>query len=201
MAFPTTPILDNFNRADSGPPAGPNWTTPAGYTGWKVLSNLCAPSAGTAVSYAGYWNVSNFGPDCEAYITWTTRGGTNDEVDLWLRADTALSGTGYFCEFFGASNVRVYKNGTETAPNLILSLTQAISSGDGLGFSAVGSLLTVWYKPSAGSWTSIGSVTDTTHTGSGTIGITGWTGTDTNQRMDDFGGGTIYPAPISWVKA
>ena len=43
MAFPTTGILDDFNRGNEGPPPSANWTTLV--QGHKVVSNACTSNS------------------------------------------------------------------------------------------------------------------------------------------------------------
>ena len=57
MSFPTTGILDNFNRADESPLTSAMWSTTPAQTlttnKLKVVSNECQPIAATGVSQ--YW--------------------------------------------------------------------------------------------------------------------------------------------------
>jgi hypothetical protein len=48
--------------------------------------------------------------------------------------------------------------------------------------------ITVYYKAAAGSWTSLGTRTDSSYTGAGYVGLTMYYYSD--RRLDDFGGGT-----------
>ena len=77
--FPSAPVLDNFNRANGA--IGSPWT--ADVAGLAVSGN-------TMVQNSGYgfpiWNGATYGPDQEAYITFTTITGTAPERDLVLKA-------------------------------------------------------------------------------------------------------------------
>src|SRR5436189_297727 len=61
--FPTTNILDDFNRSNQGPPPSSNWVSDGSPDGWKVLSNQATPSVD---GYAhDVWERDTFGPDSE----------------------------------------------------------------------------------------------------------------------------------------
>jgi hypothetical protein len=76
--------------------------------------------------------------------------------------------------------------GTET--KISSDFTTIPAAGDDFGISCIGSTISGWYRPAAGSWTLIGSVVDTAVTGTGYIGW--WTdSTDKAWVFDDFGGG------------
>lgn len=65
--FPTTGILDNFNRTDGD--AGANWTTAFSNNGKPVIeSNQLKNPTGNANNSGAYWNPSTF-TDCEIYVT------------------------------------------------------------------------------------------------------------------------------------
>ena len=80
--FPSTAVLDNFNRANGS--IGSNWS---GYTSkYHITSNQMT------VDYNGsnsdiYWN-NLFGADQEAYVTFTDIDSTASEQDLLLKAQS-----------------------------------------------------------------------------------------------------------------
>ena len=80
MPFPTTSVLDNFNRADGG--IGSNWTSPS--NSWEVVSNKARQNSGEWV----YWNATNFGNDQEVFVTLDTLQTSNDETDILLKIHT-----------------------------------------------------------------------------------------------------------------
>ena len=74
-SFPTTPVLDNFNRANSSTTLGANWTNDTTFndpTG--IISNTCYDSSYTVEGVA-YWNVIPFRGTIEAYFTISTVQG------------------------------------------------------------------------------------------------------------------------------
>ena len=194
MAFPTTAVLDNFNRADGSPPSG--WSQPL-YTGdgnITINTNQLALSTGTAAN--GWLDGATYGPDCEVYCTIPTLPSDGNPTDLFARVADPGTATpdGYqLRQWQDASQdyfeVRRIDNGVGTT--LGATINQTFAAGDSFGMSIVGSTIEVWYKPSAGAWTSLGTRTDGTYGSAGYLGIQIWFGT---VRVDDFGGGTIAAA-------
>lgn len=85
LTFPNTPVIDNFNRPNEGPPPSPNWTNDGDYAGqWKVSSNTCVPD-GTVGGSENEWNSTIFGPDCEVYLTLATKMLDSFQVEIYAR--------------------------------------------------------------------------------------------------------------------
>lgn len=184
MAFPTTGILDDFDRADEGPPPSASWTGP-----WlqadelKVVGNQCTSNgAGDA-----YWNPETFGPDTEAFDTLRSAATT----DLGIRLTTPGAGTtdGYMVRHL-SSSLRAFRVDDAILTQLGASLTDSSSGiGDKFGAEMIDSDL-VLLVTIAGVWTPMLTRSDATYATDGYIGIhhTGSTG-----LVDDFGGGTVVP--------
>ncbi len=201
MTFPSTPILDDFNRTNEGPPPSASWHTLSGYGGLKVESNKCVNSDADSESTWG----TSLGPDCEAYYTLASMSGTGANatwsIALFLRAQsidvwdndfywiTIAGDIGSTCNWY--LERRSYTLPTDT----LASGSFTFSIGDSIGISAVGSTITAYHKPSAGSWTTLGS-------GTGDVLTAGYAGaalspdlSNTTQiGMDGFGGGTLAGA-------
>lgn len=179
MAFPTTGVLDNFNRADSSG-LGASWTGSlwAGEPTFDIVSN----AAKSAANYrSNYYNVSTFGPDAECYATWSGGRGW-----LYVRVNgTGATLNAYGCRAettVGTNAIIRIDNGVET----VLGAAFAIpTSGDQVGISAVGSTITCYYNG-----VSQATRTDATYSASGYLGFEG-AGTCV---FDNFGGGTIVTA-------
>lgn len=201
MAFPTTSILDNFNRADGA--IGGSWTAPM-WTGDgtpQISTNQLTGAANVGNYYDAYWNASSFGPDTEAYVTIATRGnaGNADELYIDVRG-TPGTVTSYQLDIaMGSPNDtwQVIKTVSGAGSTLGATYTsQNISAGDSVGIEVTGSstvTINIYYKPSGGSWTLLFSRTDSTSpiTAAGRISI----GVKNNiYRLDDYGGGTIVAA-------
>lgn len=198
MAFPTTSVLDNFNRADNAD-LGANWTTPvlSGDSNIRITSNQAGYHVADAAFRDEYWNVETFGPDCETFCTVSDKQSTNDRL-IWytfLRVvDPGLSTVdGYYFEMVlrsGNDDGGIYRLDNGAFTQLGATITQEITQGDGLGLEAIGSTIQA-YRRSAGSWSSLASRTDSTYTAAGNVGI-GVHGDDTGVvAIDDWGGGTV----------
>lgn len=84
--FPTTPILDNFNRANGA--IGGQWVDPV--NGLSLLTINNNQLAQACCQYkTPVWNGGSFGPDQEAYITIATGTATAPEHDLMLKLQSA----------------------------------------------------------------------------------------------------------------
>lgn len=200
--FPSTPILDNFNRADEGPPPSASWTA-INSPGFQVSANQLAP-------------VDNG----DNYALWTATFNANQEV-YWTVSTVQLSGSystifarlynnagvfsGYLMEHFsqtaGSTETlylgRIDSNAfTQLGPSVSL----IVGAGDTWGMRCVGSSIEAWYKTVAGRWSQLVRVMDTTYNGDSPYNQIGAyhygaiAGT-VPARWDNFGGGSIvYPS-------
>lgn len=199
MAFPTTSVLDAFNRAN-GLLVGGNWSNDtfnfgAGSTALTINTNQVAPEN---ASYGEvYWNPTTFGPDSEVFVTYAVAAHNGGDWGVGLRVtnpdSTAVDG--YRCAVFqlaGNDEVKLYRVDNGVATQLGVTVTQNFSVGDSFGAEMIGSTLQV-YRKTAGSWASIASRSDGTYTAAGYIGMYTFS-TGANGRLDDFGGGTVVVA-------
>lgn len=193
MSSMTTPILDNFNRADGS--VGSNWTSPV-WTGdgsFLVIGNQFGATSGTTISM--YWNATSFSADQEAYVTVMTppANDSSNVVSVYCR----LSGQGTASPTYYAATLRKL-SGTDTVTieRVISGTITAIgsaksiefASGDGLALTCVGGVIASWRR-SGSTWIFIDAVNNTDIAGGGYIGI------ESRQvaRLDDFGGGNYVP--------
>ena len=179
MAFPTTGILDNFNRVDQDLSDSSNWVDVQGNL--RIVSNEVHATSGTA--HWSQWTTSE-GPDCECYVT-LSRFST--AINVYARMTTHVVGTtdGYRATAY-SDDFLIYRvdGGSGT---VIDSVVQANNSGDKIGISCIGSAIKGYYD-SGGGWSELCSATDSNHTAAGYPGIRGYAIAD---EVDDFGGGTI----------
>lgn len=187
MAFPTTGILDNFDRANENPLSdGGNWGDRNVAGELQLLNNKAQGVTGSTTLNSRYWTAVTFGPDCEAYITVATLPN-QDYIRLWLRIQNpgAVGETGYMMQWQNDANgVRIFK---ETAREAYTALAQDAAARfvvtDQLGFQAIGTSLTVYQNG-----TSVLNTTDATITDAGNIALGVRSNTVT---LDDFGGGNV----------
>lgn len=203
MAFPTTSILDNFNRADASD-LGANWTT-IGSNSYRVHSSAAQANQSAGVSPADYYNVSTYGADCEAYATIavlpSTSGSGSAFQSILIRfhdlGGGSLNGYELALQGWNGTNyteARLYKVSNGGTLNSPISITAG--AGDKLGVSAIGDTISM-YLYSGGSWNLIGTVTNSDEfTTAGYLGFGGFFGGGSETAAwDDFGGGTISTGP------
>lgn len=190
MAFPTTSVLDAFNRADGA--LGANWTSPAfGATGTaRIASNALHMDVGGVLSSPAAWSASQFGPDVEVYCTMASLTSSFPSVECRL-SSLLSSRTGYLVFLnTGGSQITVSRRDNGSTTDLH-TYSQAFSAGDSFGMSCVGSTISTYYKPAAGAWTLLGTVTDATYSNAGYVSVDAYASLN---AVDDFGGGTIGAA-------
>jgi hypothetical protein len=185
MAFPTTPILDNFNRADG--PVGSNWTTVTGLSTPTIVSNQVASPSSFA---AAYWNPTTFASPLEIHATIPVWSHQFDLGYCLTNPGTPATTSGYVFTGFGGQGAMLllrYDNGVST--NLGGFIGDPVS-GDRFGIRLVGGVHTLFKNGNA-----MVSIADSTYT-SGNFSLTIGNTTD---RFDDYGGGpfTISPGPFT----
>lgn len=195
-SFPTTAILDSFNRADENPASGWNGNTYGGGTHTNIQVVL-SRAKGTSASqkFAAYRSAA-YGPNQEAYVTIAQKPAGENKSVVWLDLRLQEAGTsgvdGYELELrnkSGTDTVEVFRITNGTFINLGSIVSQEYDQGDGLGASIVGNTITLYRKPQGGDWVQVTTRTDTTYTQAGQIGVGGGSTSD-GTIIDDFGGGT-----------
>jgi hypothetical protein len=195
MTFPTCGILDNFNRTNEGPPPSASWNT-GSTDSFKVVSNTCVPNE--AYGSGNYW-LTSLGPDIEAYITIKTALNANaDYFTLGVRTTDGATPieTGYVIRYtkLAGTDTLVLGRIDSSVLTALATYNQEISANDSIGISAIGNILTAYYKASGGSWTTLGTydiTSDATkYTTAGYIAINDYEITNAIV-LDDFGGGTV----------
>jgi len=198
MSFPTTPILDNFNRANEGPPPSASWTLDAprsGSASAEVVSNQCGDSGG---GEGGCWG-TQFGPDVEMYMTVATLpNATQAQLYVRLNPKGAAVTTGYQVTFLRNdpnSSFAFYRwdSGAQTQIGSFTDPSGTWADGYKIGVSMIGSVLSAYIDKGSG-WTFMASASDGTYTAAGYIGFRN---NSTTQVYDDFGGGTVAVADTS----
>lgn len=198
MAAPTTPILDDFNRANG--PSGTNWT--AIFSATEPLPSIATNklSNATGSAQSGYWNPSTFGGlNVETYGTLGAWPAGTPEHTLWVNmlgfSGSSIPTSGYALDMIVGSMAILKADGIGGLTTLTsLDPSAFLTSILGMWFNKVGTLLT-GYTWDGSNWTSRISTTDggTPFNAAGYIGleIQGGSGTMT---LDNFGGGTIGSA-------
>jgi hypothetical protein len=202
MAFPTTGVIDSFDRADEDPLSdGGKWSIGpddfGGTNNLRVNANLC--KQGGATSSNGYRNDQDYGPNSEVYVTLSVIPGT--AVVLYLRLANIGAGTtdGYavYFNFSGTDDALICRVDNDSLVGLGSAIVPPapFAVGDKLGLEVIGSTVAA-YVFQSGSWTQLGTRTDSTYTAAGKIGLR-LADSGANAVVDDFGGGTVVGGPLA----
>jgi hypothetical protein len=177
MSFPTTGILDNFQRANGG--LGSNWTSPD--TALVISSDTAI--AGSGGVNASLWNASKFGPNCEVYVQFSTL--PTYDAGLVILATDLSGSTGYYFDY---SLGVLYTFGSWNSVGTIT--LSAFSVGDSLGIQVIGNVFS-FYQKHSGVWSSsLGSITDSSNLFTGQTGYIGLCLYNDSVAYASFGGGT-----------
>lgn len=112
-------------------------------------------------------------------------GGIENGQGPIIRAETSGTDTKGYTAYARPSGIDLIRFDSSTVSVTLGTYAATIGVGDQIAVQAVGSAISVWYKPFGGAWSQVISVTDSTY-GSGKIGIRI---RGTAAALDDFGGG------------
>ena len=183
--FPSTGIVDSFNRANSSN-IGTNWT--GSKSGYRIVSNKLDAGSTSDI----YWRPVTYGPSQEVYVTIATIDPTGLEIGLILKAQSRTGlGAGLLNVFYSPGDKTIqlwtYTSGVgwrEQQPRV----AAALANGDRLGAQALanGSVNVYVNGTVRGAW----NVAAWPYAASGGyIGI--FTLDAPGAVLDDFGGGTV----------
>jgi len=192
VSFPSTGILDNFNRSNGG--IGSGWSgAPSGYT---ISSNKLDVGNGGDI----YWNTNAFGASQEAYIKLTTVAPSGGEQDLVLKSQCNYSYTcGMLEVLYDAPNQRVQVVTYESSQDWVqhgVDISVTFANGDIFGARATANGQVSVYKNGVlqatrdiSSWPY--------YDDGGYIGV--WFVSASAAIGDDFGGGTMPSGSLMGV--
>lgn len=189
MAFPTTGVLEDFNRPDGA--VGANWTTPVyiDSTTLKIVGNRCTfdPAGGGGGYYNAVGSGGDVGPDCEVYATVAVTGADNFSSYFRISSPGAAA-NGYTINWLFFSNIcRAFRIDAGVKTQLGANVAAPFADGDQAGSDIVGSTLT-FYKNGV----ALDTRSDATYSAAGKIGVLSFS---TTTILDDFGGGTVLTGP------
>ncbi|MCL4294078.1 MAG: PKD domain-containing protein [Anaerolineae bacterium] len=191
-AFPSTPVLDSFNRSNGA--MGSNWS--GGTSGYSIVSNRLDVGSGDNNIY---WNVTSFGADQEVYVTLTTVNTVGGEQDLLLKSQSGTAWEDGLIEvLYDAAGQRVQVWTYASAQDWVqrgADIPVTFANGDQFGAKATAGGQVEVYKN--GTLLATRSVTAWPYyANGGYIGL--WFISAGNAVLDDFGGGTVstVPTPI-----
>lgn len=177
-------ILDSFNAgATQALSARSGWAA-GHWTGTLDLRTDAVPTKATTALGTPANNIwaANFGTDHESMFTYAAGLGT---THLLARVNSTTAPSQGYVGHIAAGNQEIQ---TRAGATLASGSTITPAAGDSFRLRCVGSLITLDYRPAAGSWSNILSVTDTTYTTGTFIGIHAPSGTP---EYDEFGGGAV----------
>ena len=192
--FPTTGVLDNFNRADGA--LGANWTNPvygSGVGAWTIISNQ-AGIATLAERWSG-WNVAGYGNESEVYVTLSTLPTTvtDNNVNVMSGSAFASASTGYLVAAIVVSSAwvtQLYRVDSGLSfVQLGADISTAWASGNILGMERTGTDINAYRN--TGSWALVGTRSSATYTVTGYLSMDTFPASGSGVRVDDFSGGTI----------
>ena len=184
IAFPSTPVLDTFDRANGV--VGGQWADQTAT--FSINTNMLAPA-----SSVGYieWNGATYGQDQEVYVTLGAFPGASLEQNLMLKTQGSTWSAGHIEVALngGSSNVTVYTLQTGVGWTTIGTVAGAgFVAGDRFGARALADGSVQVFRNS---------------TVIGTFSVAGWAyaaaggrigisyDTATGSRFDNFGGGNV----------
>ncbi len=187
-AFPSTPILDNFNRANGA--LGSSWSGQTG--GYSINTNRLDVVSGDDI----YWNGGAFGANQEAFVTFSTVDIAGSEMDLILKAQSNSNYLSGLIEvLYDPVNHRVQVWTYSSAQGWVkrgADIAVTFVSGDQLGARATAAGQVQVYRNGGLIGTSDASGWTYAANG-GYIGL--WFANANNAFADDFGGGTAGAGP------
>jgi len=202
--FPTTGILDNFNRANENPLDVTLWPTQPIYAGdgkLQIQGNEMLKSGASSWG-GGAWH-QTFAANQEVYITISTLG-TGTKLRFALDARVQNPGTSTYSAYSliyndggGGDKINMYRidNTAYTQLGASLATGQVYVVGDKVGFELNGSALSGYhYDSTTTTWSLLGSRTDTTYNLSSQIGYEHFS----NKKCDDFSGGVVVVASTAY---
>ena len=156
MALPSTPILDDFNRADEGPPPSASWSS----TTMSVISNRLVPDLD--VTPQAVWLSPFTSNNQEAYISIYFDQALAEVSDFeggglfYIRLRNSLEGQYNLLIFItpplfanpGTVAMRILRSGTTISDEVTIPYT----SGDAFALSVADNVITGYHKPFGGDW-------------------------------------------------
>lgn len=202
MAFPTTPVLDNFNTgASQNLTARTGWgaTVIGAAPGQYATDGVPTKALTTAIQAGNFWNIST--ADCEVYFTLVTWTPATDVMRCCGRITVTGASPTYYClELAKAATTdfSIAKVVAGTRTTLSSNVPTTVVNGDSIGLSISGSSLAAFYKSGAGAWNQIVTVTDSSITAAGAIGV--FNPPAVVRSIDNFGGGALVAASAARPK-
>jgi hypothetical protein len=192
-SFPTTSVLDPFDRADANPLDG-NWATFASYAPLELLGTAVRTQGAVDQGSAMYYTGGPYGPDAEVFITMNARPSVAGSFGIFLGVTNPTSDnyTGYFFEYIydpaGTDQLTIYRKDSAGISDFQVLFTTGLEFNVGDKFGAARNGTSVRFlRYDGATWSPIGAAIDTNYTTPGYLALYADRGAFT---FDFFGGGT-----------
>lgn len=193
MPYPVPAVVDDFNRADEGPPAS-GWSGSL-YSGFGIAPSIISNQlASSAPSPNGWYSAGgDYGPDVVALMTMGNIGtGTNQwHINARIVGEGSAAVDDYHVRFSNSGGAVTIERADDNANTTLASATQAVSAGDQIGIHIAGVVITALYRPAGGVLRPLVSAVDATYRAAGKVGLYA---ADQSTAFDDFAVMTINPA-------
>lgn len=192
MAFPTTGLVDDFNRANGA--LGANWANSidggGSGTGWKIVSNH-AENDNTNLFESSYYSASTFGPNTEVYFTKLEAVAAAKQTFVWARITSPGASVNGYLVRFGSSgdstDCGIEKLVAGVNSSIGSTFVKQVAINDIVGLEVIGTSIKAYVNA-----VQVGSTqTDSSHSGAGSIGMQCRDGT---VSIDNFSGGSVVAA-------
>lgn len=190
LSFPVTGVLDDFNRSVEGPPPSASWLG-NWYGGSPGMFTQETQVMESQAYGAAYW-AEAFDADQECFVTLVGAFPDAQVTGLIVRlSNPGAAHNGYVSLWTQSSQVYFRKDvaGEETFLSGYISV-DPFSDGDTIGMRVVGDRISAYVNGLEQT-----SVTDSSVTGSGRIGIFA---SNAQMQYDDFGGGDWVQELMVW---
>lgn len=156
-AFPHVALIDDFNRANEGPPPSASWSNYVG-AGLLVDTNRVSTSDVSASDNGSYYNVRKYGPDIDVTALISTKGTRWFSLAVRLRqeSDGTWSGLEILLDSSPVNSAVVFELYHNVYTQVQPQFPFTWATGDSFGVRLTGPVIQPYYKIGAGAWNPVG---------------------------------------------
>lgn len=194
LPFPTTPVLDNFQRSNENPLSdGGKWGISGGVGATLKLVSHVVQDNGTFNFPTGVWLLDSWS-DSETWVS-GVQWGAGNEIDLYARTN-ANDGYGYSISFFSGPGT-ICNCFRQDPGGVFVQIGGAIDgsalpNGTGVGIRMLGQMIEAWVQRPSEPWTLIGTFgPDATYRAPGHLAVSLDDTASPSTTFTSFGGGAV----------